>query len=131
MNNLNKWLEDMNYFFVKELNNSRLYVNNKNAIIIDDNNICSKNFTYSSYTKEQNDIMFDYEKCYRFLINNKNDLIELKNNFKIFSSKDIDISENIRTYGSNRELSSIDPTNTELFLRMFLKMPMGERRYHF
>ena len=45
-----------------------------------DYQICDKTnpFKYNEYTKEQNSLMFKYDSCYRFLIDDEKDFEEFK-----------------------------------------------------
>jgi len=105
--------------FKKEMNLLRglLFVNyeNNKAVIVD-HDICNSSypFSYIEYTKEQNNLMFKYSSVYRFIVDNYDDLIDLK--FKLNHFLKADFTEDkIKTSGVNRELVEIDPTIPEAY----------------
>ena len=105
--------------FKKEMNLLRglLFVNSENnkAVVVD-HDICNSlyPFSYTEYTKEQNNLMFIYSSLYRFIVDNDDDIIDLK--YKLSHFHKADFSEDrIRSSGVNRELVEVDPTVPEAY----------------
>ena len=88
---------------------------NSNAIMID-YQICNKTnpFKYNEYTKEQNSLMFKYDSCYRFLIEDEKDFEEFKSIYSDIQNNDFN-EDDIKQSGANRELKEIDPTLPEAY----------------
>ena len=88
---------------------------NNNAIMID-YKICDTTnpFKYNEYTKEQNSLMFKYDSCYRFLIDEEKDFEEFKLIYLHIQNSDFN-EDAIKQSGANRELKEIDPTLPEAY----------------
>lgn len=88
---------------------------NNNAIMID-YKICDTTnpFKYNEYTKEQNSLMFKYDSCYRFLIDEEKDFEEFKVIYLHIQNSDFN-EDAIKQSGANRELKEIDPTLPEAY----------------
>ena len=95
-----------------------LFFNNKTktkAIIID-YEICNKlsPFSYTEYTKEQNNLMENYLSVYRFMVDNSSDIKILKTQLSSYLNEDFQ-EDKIKISGANRALSEIDPTIPEAY----------------
>jgi superfamily II DNA or RNA helicase/transposase len=95
-----------------------LYFENKNktiAIIID-YKICDNlnPFSYTEYTKEQNNLMNNYRTVYRFIVDNFEDIKILENELIVYLNGDF-IEDKIKISGTNRQLVEIDPTIPEAY----------------
>ena len=75
---------------------------NNNAIMID-YQICDKTnpFKYNEYTKEQNSLMFKYDSCYRFLIDDEKDFEEIKSIYLHIQNNDFN-EDGIKQSGADR-----------------------------
>ncbi len=87
----------------------------KQAVLID-HQICNGDFpfTYTEYTKEQNNLMFIYRSVYRFVVDSEYDIAQLKkelNNYLLIDKED----HKIKFSGTNRQLVEIDPTIPEAY----------------
>lgn len=87
---------------------------NDNTVILADHLIFDRRFpyAYTEYTKEQNALMHQYQRLYRFVIDSGDELdeavlfLERSQTGKFHEDK-------IITKGGNRELQEIDPTKPE------------------
>jgi len=87
----------------------------KKALIVD-HDICNSNypFSYTEYTKEQNLLMYQYRSVYRFVVDNKDDIVVL--NEELNQYLHIDSEDNkIKFSETNRQLVEIDPTIPEAY----------------
>ncbi|APW64427.1 hypothetical protein LPB137_00560 [Poseidonibacter parvus] len=102
--------------FEKELLRGFLLINSNNNAIMIDYQICDKSnaFKYNEYTKEQNSLMFKYDSCYRFLIDDEKDFEEFKVIYSHIQNNDFN-EDKIKQSGVNRELKEIDPTLPEAY----------------
>jgi superfamily II DNA or RNA helicase len=114
---LTKTLNIFGFYESKNLLRGLLFENSKNndAIIID-YEIYNKQFpfSYTEYTKEQNNLMFKYRSTYRFVIDSLDDIESLNKKLSYYLKKDF-TEDKIKSSGANRELSEIDPTIPEAY----------------
>lgn len=85
-----------------------------NASILLDHLICDNNFPYqyTEYTKEQNALMHEHGRLFRFAVDDDQDLDEAGSQINLLLSENFN-EDIIRTSGRNRELSEVDPTMPE------------------
>jgi len=106
-----------NYIYKQDLLRGYLIVNtiDDTAIIID-NDICNKSkyFEYNEYTKEQNFLMYRYQKLFRFNIDDESDFDEFVAIYSHILKNDF-YEDDIKQSGVNRELKEIDPTVPEAY----------------
>ncbi|MHC1757479.1 MAG: DEAD/DEAH box helicase [Methanosarcina sp.] len=86
------------------------------AVIVD-HNICSREhpFTYSEYTKEQNEIVFSCGKVFRFVIDDEFDFLEMKEMLPPLVSGEFCDDAAPVLKGMDREHQCIDPTVPESY----------------
>jgi len=102
-----------------------IYVNNSTCIIIDYNIIENKNeLDYGVYTKIQNQYMFKYNNCYRFVIENQQDLNEAVTYFNRFNNQEEIVKYNTSKYSTGKAYS-IDPTPVESFFENVFEQVYG------
>ena len=89
---------------------------NKTQAIIVDYEICNNlyPFSYTEYTKEQNNLMNNYTSVYRFIVDNFDDIKILENELTIYLNSDF-TEDKIKISGTNRQLVEIDPTIPEAY----------------
>ena len=82
--------------------------------VLIDYNITNKNtvFAYSDYTKEQNCLMARYEKLFRFIVDETEDIKALRHDLKSLLECDF-VEDGIKQRGANRAQTAIDPTHPE------------------
>ena len=104
------------FIISKELIRGFLLTNSNNNAIMIDYQICDKTnpFKYNEYTKEQNSLMFKYNVCFRFLIEDEKDFEEFKSIYAHIQNNDFN-EDDIKQSGTNRELKEIDPTLPEAY----------------
>ncbi len=85
------------------------------ALIID-HEICNKKypFSYTEYTKEQNNLMYRYRSVYRIIIDNTKDLNALQLELNHYLNTDFN-EDKIKFSGTNRQLNEVDPTIPEAY----------------
>jgi hypothetical protein len=86
------------------------------AVIVD-HDICNleKPFNYSEYTKEQNEIVFSYNRVFRFAVDDYSDFLEMEEMLPSLHSG-VFYDELIRvSSGINREFQCVDPTVPESY----------------
>ncbi len=112
------FLSNFNLIETKSLLRGVFYSNpDMNLAVIVDYNICNREnpFSYSEYTKEQNEIFFSSENVFRFLVDNEVDFLEMKEMLpSLVSGEFCDDIIPIST-GMNRELQCVDPTVPESY----------------
>ena len=88
----------------------------KTKAIIIDYKICNKlsPFSYTEYTKEQNNLMGNYLSVYRFMVDNNDDIEILKTELLFYLDKNFQ-EDKIKVSGTNRALTEIDPTIPESY----------------
>jgi superfamily II DNA or RNA helicase len=85
----------------------------KDTCIIIDQNICSmKNYPYVDYTQTQNRMAQQYDRVFRFLHEDDNNVDSLLTEINCFLNEESD-PEKIRRIGRNRHEQDIDPTLPE------------------
>ncbi|MDD9303052.1 MAG: DEAD/DEAH box helicase family protein [Desulfobacter sp.] len=86
----------------------------KGTAVLLDHLICDSCFPYdyTEYTKEQNLLMHEYGRVFRFMVDNTQELDEAARLFDQFLSGHFD-EDNIYTSGGNRALQEVDPTMPE------------------
>ena len=89
---------------------------NKIQAIIIDYEICNSlyPFSYTEYTKEQNNLMNEYKSVYRFMIDKFDDIKVLEDELSIYLNGDFQ-EDKIKVSGTNRQLVEIDPTIPEAY----------------
>lgn len=94
----------------------------ENTCLIIDRHICTlKNYPYVEYTQTQNMLMQQYDRVFRFLFEERDDVDVLMTEIDDFLDEEAD-PEKIRLSGRNRHEQDIDPTLPEsLFEDCFLE----------
>ena len=89
---------------------------NKTQAIIIDYEICNNlyPFSYTEYTKEQNNLMNEYKSVYRFMVDEFDDIKVLEDELSIYLNSDFQ-EDRIKVSGTNRQLVEIDPTIPEAY----------------
>lgn len=84
------------------------------AVIVD-RDICNreKPFSYSEYTKEQNEIVFSYNCVYRFVVDDHSDFLEMKEMLPSLLSGEFRDEVIPALSGMNRDKQCVDPTVPE------------------
>ncbi|MDF1884112.1 DEAD/DEAH box helicase [Sulfurimonas sp. SAG-AH-194-C21] len=88
----------------------------KTTAIIIDYDICNNlyPFSYTEYTKEQNNLMNNYLSVYRFAVDSLEDLEILEAELLMYINGNFQ-EDKIKVSGTNRQLSEIDPTIPEAY----------------
>ncbi len=113
---IKEWLENSNYKLEVELKFCYLFRYEKNVVLIDKDffkdDSFNNNLFYFNYLNEQNKIMYENDKLYRFFISNETELNSAKEllNMLINNITPEFIDNKTR---SDRYLSNIDPSNAE------------------
>ncbi|KKF99582.1 hypothetical protein [Methanosarcina mazei] len=86
------------------------------AVIVD-RDICNREYpySYSEYTKEQNEIVFSCGRVFRFVIDNEADFFEMKETLPLLVSGEFCDDAAPVSKGMDRELRCIDPTVPESY----------------
>jgi superfamily II DNA or RNA helicase len=86
------------------------------AVIVD-HNICDREntFSYSEYTKEQNEIFFSFATVFRFLIDDEVDFLEMKEILSLLVSGEFCDDVTPISKGMNREIQCVDPSVPESY----------------
>ena len=94
-----------------------LFVNEKtHAAVLLDHGICDGRYPYkyTEYTKEQNSLMHQYSKLFRFTVDNSRELDEAETSLGRLLLGEFN-EDKISVSGVNRELQEIDPTMPEAY----------------
>lgn len=85
--------------------------------VIMDQDICNqvRPFSYSEYTKEQNDIVFSFGRVFRFVIDDAADFCEMEESLPLLISGEFCDDAAPVSKGQDRELLCIDPTVPESY----------------
>ncbi len=85
--------------------------------VIADNDICNRErpFSYSEYTKEQNDIVFSCGRVFRFVIDDEDDFCEMEETLPLLISGEFRDDAAPVSKGPDRRTQCIDPTVLESY----------------
>ncbi|WP_440947915.1 DEAD/DEAH box helicase [Methanosarcina sp. T3] len=85
--------------------------------VIVDQDICNREhpFSYSEYTKEQNEIVFSCDRVFRFVIDDEADFLEMKETLPLLISGEFCDDTVPILKGPDREIRCIDPTVPESY----------------
>jgi len=114
---LHKILGSMGFTYKNTLLRGLLFENlSQNMALIIDYEICNSSFpfSYTEYTKEQNSLMHQYNKVYRFMVDDEDEIETLTIELKKYLQVNHEDSQ-IHFSGSHRELVEIDPTLPEAY----------------
>ena len=100
-----------------------VYAADKRFAVMVDYQVCDRRFpfTYTEYTREQNNLMHHFDAVYRFVVNGAEDISLMDEHLSRCLMKDFKEGA-IRSYGSNRNKEAIDPTLPEaIFEQAFIE----------
>ena len=109
-----EFLEDGFHFSKLTFRGSLFTRVDRSASILLDHLVCDSDFSYeyNEYTKEQNALMHEHEKLFRFFVDDAQDLKEARSLLKRLLAEEFSEDE-INVSGRDRELADIDPTMPE------------------
>jgi superfamily II DNA or RNA helicase/phage repressor protein C with HTH and peptisase S24 domain len=93
------------------------------ALLVD-NRICEPtfNFSYATYTREQNQLMYHYDRVYRFLVDDETDVKNMLAKLCAYEAGIFD-EDRVSEKGPNRSYTAIDPTLPEAtFEQVFMEL---------
>lgn len=92
-----------------------LFSRSDGTALVVDHNICHKQlvFEYSFYSDEQNELMFEFERLYRAVVDSIDDIPELESLVRKLLEATVQADDYVPTGGANRALTSVDPTLPE------------------
>ncbi len=115
---IDSFLSTFNLTETKSLLRGILYsTSNMDLAVIVDHNICNREntFSYSEYTKEQNEIFFSFATVFRFLVDDEAGFLEMKEMLPLLVSGEFCDDVTPISKGMNRELQCADPTVPESY----------------
>ncbi len=116
LSQLQSWLGPLNFSYIRPLLRGYLFSNPDNVFVVVDVDICNPAdpFSYSEYTREQNDLVSSSKKFFRFVVDDEEDLEGARARLELFmggESEDVDV----KIHGADRSRVAIDPTVPEAY----------------
>ncbi len=108
-------LEPVGFHLVNIVETGCIYDDQQGTCLILDQGICDLDprvYPYVEYTSLQNQLFYNHERVFRFLLDEGTDLENLQERLRYFLEGGED-PEKVRRFGGNREEQAIDPTRPE------------------
>ncbi len=110
-------LQPLGFRHVGRVTRGALFESSERVALVIDHRIWDNQFPfpYAAYSDEQNQLMAQYPKLYRTMVDDPEDVPELLQLIKVLAEKTYETEDGFGSGATNRELTSIDPTMPEAY----------------